>query len=534
MPRTSQYGGNIIDNGTFTFNSVSNCTLSGVISGTGTLTEGGTGTLTLSGVNTYTGLTIITNGSLVITKDSNLGTAPTNAVANQLTLNNNVNNGANDYGLRVQTTSFSLSANRGIFLGPLGGSINVQNGITLTIPGVISGTGPFYASPNSSAGYGTIILSGQNTYSGPTIIGAGTLELGANGALTAGTSLTIGSASTTTGSFFNMNGFSQSIGPLSSSKGIGGGGGTGTPTIDLTGALTIYQTNANSGFAGVITGSGGSLTITVPSGGTPGILYLSNANTYTGNTIISGGATLALASAGSINNSASISIGAGSTFDVSRIASYTLSSSTFTLSASGVGLTPGSTAATINGASGGTVNLGSQAISLTFTPTAFTGDSTHPALYIAQGALTLNGNVIAVNNAGPTALWGGAYTLIQQASGTINGTPATGVTVTGAGLAAGATASISVSGGNVILTVVSPPPPIPAITSVSRSGTTLTITATNGWTNGPYVLLESTNVGLPLTDWTPVLSNSYNGSGDINLSTNVATNKQEFYILQDP
>lgn len=70
----------------------------------------------------------------------------------------------------------------------------------------------------------------------------------------------------------------------------------------------------------------------------------------------------------------------------------------------------------------------------------------------------------------------------------------------------------------------------PAITSVAVSGTTLTITATNGPAYVAYVLLGGTN----LTQWTPVVTGAFDGNGDINLSTNAikANNPQEFYILQ--
>jgi hypothetical protein len=74
----------------------------------------------------------------------------------------------------------------------------------------------------------------------------------------------------------------------------------------------------------------------------------------------------------------------------------------------------------------------------------------------------------------------------------------------------------------------------PRITGVAVSGPTLTIMATNCPTKGAYVLLQNANVTLPLAQWTPVFTNSFDGSGGINLSTNVVnpSNPREFYILR--
>jgi autotransporter-associated beta strand protein len=181
-----------------------------------------------------------------------------------------------------------------------------------------------------------------------------------------------------------------------------------------------------------------------------GKLALGAANTYGGNTIISKG-TLALSANGSISDSTSISIAAGGTFDVSAFTAYALSSTSF--SASGAGTTPGTTAAAINGALGGTVSLGSQALLLALTPTAFDGDTDHPALFVSQGTLLLNGNAFTVNNAASLPLGPGIFTLIQQSSGSIVSSGTFSVTVTGSGLVTGASASIQVSGQNVYLVV---------------------------------------------------------------------------------
>jgi hypothetical protein len=84
----------------------------------------------------------------------------------------------------------------------------------------------------------------------------------------------------------------------------------------------------------------------------------------------------------------------------------------------------------------------------------------------------------------------------------------------------------------LILTAVPVTTP-PRFTSIGVSGITLNISATNGATGGRYVLLGTTNVAKPLSQWTPLLTNNFDGSGHLNLSTNIVNPAlpQEFYIL---
>lgn len=206
--------------------------------------------------------------------------------------------------------------------------------------------------------------------------------------------------------------------------------------------------------SGVISGSGGLNKYNAST------LQLNAANTYTGFITVSNG-TLALGAAGSIDNIASLTIApgaAGTVFDVSAISAYTLGSNT-TLIAAGTGTATAAKAA-IKGAAGGSVSLDSRPVILNFTPTVFTGDSTHPALYISQSSLSLSNNNITVTNLAASPLGVGIYRLVQVgngSSGVINGTPNAVVTVMGAGVAAGNSAYVSINNGNVNLVVVPPP-----------------------------------------------------------------------------
>jgi hypothetical protein len=72
------------------------------------------------------------------------------------------------------------------------------------------------------------------------------------------------------------------------------------------------------------------------------------------------------------------------------------------------------------------------------------------------------------------------------------------------------------------------------ITSFGISGATLTLKATNGPANGPFVLLQSGDVTTPVSQWTPVLTNSFDGNGFVSLSANAVNpaNPRQFYILR--
>ena len=74
----------------------------------------------------------------------------------------------------------------------------------------------------------------------------------------------------------------------------------------------------------------------------------------------------------------------------------------------------------------------------------------------------------------------------------------------------------------------------PIINSFAVSGTTLTFSATNGSANSPFVLLESSNLALSRSLWTPVLTNAFDANGHVSMSTNVVNpgNARMFYILQ--
>jgi autotransporter-associated beta strand protein len=157
--------------------------LSGALTGTGSLTEVGSGTLVLAQSNSYSGGTFINGGLLQLGNSAALGSGALAANGGTLDLN----------GFAVTVPSFSGAAgivtNSGGFLATLATSQST----TTTFGGTIADG----ASPVALAltGAGALVLSGTNTYSGGTFLDNGTLIATNAGAIADGTSLTVGDAS---------------------------------------------------------------------------------------------------------------------------------------------------------------------------------------------------------------------------------------------------------------------------------------------------------------------------------------------------
>jgi autotransporter-associated beta strand protein len=297
----------------------------------------------------------------------------------------------------------------------------------------------------------------------------------------------MGTASSGGGTYFYMNGHSQTIGPLTGTAPPNG------PQIQLTGTLDIIQTN-NTTFPGVILSAGGSLTLDSASTST---LTLSGTNTYTGPTTINGG-TLALSGSGAIGSSPTITVAGGATFDVSaRTTALTLGTSQ-TLK---VGGTSGSSA-TIATASGEGLTLGASS-PLQFT--AYDG-STVPLTISGAGSLAIGtGNAVTITTT--TRLTSSSYKLVQIGSGNttaVTGTPATSVTINGSGAAG--TGSLRVTDGELYLDIQNLAP----VTQMSirpGSGGSFTINYSGGG-GSQFVLLQTNKVAAPLINWTRLKTNT--------------------------
>ncbi len=129
-------------------------TLAGPISGAGALTKTGGGTLGLTQANTYGGGTALQGGTLVLGTDTSLGSGTLSM----------------DEGTTLAFSTNALTvANAIVFTGATDPTVDTGAN-TETLSGPISGPGAL-----TKLGSGTLDLTGNDTYTGPTTIAQGTL-----------------------------------------------------------------------------------------------------------------------------------------------------------------------------------------------------------------------------------------------------------------------------------------------------------------------------------------------------------------------
>lgn len=251
------------------------------ISGAFNLSQSGPGTVTLAGANTFGGAGnsfMLNGGTLNVNNASALGNAGNVFVINGGKINNTsgaaitTSNYAQTWG-----GSFSFGGSNALNLGTgavsLTGNRNViVNGSTLTVGGVISGTG-FGV---TKSGNGTLALNGANTFTGPVIVNGGVLSTNTLG--TAGTPQGLGESNSLTlnGGTFRYTGtnYNQNFAPTIT---LGANGGT----IDTSTGFVFH----GGSFAG-----SGTLTVINSNNTTSAwILYTGASPNFTGNIVIGDG-----------------------------------------------------------------------------------------------------------------------------------------------------------------------------------------------------------------------------------------------------
>ncbi|MDH1252721.1 Ig-like domain-containing protein [Comamonas thiooxydans] len=344
--------------------------LTGVISGSGSLTKNGQGILQLDGSNTYTGATNVSAGTLIANHANALGTlvgattvssGATVRIAGGLTIGEaftvsgtGKQVGVNSFGaLHLNSGSSTLSGN--ITLAG-DADISAASGATLTLSGALGGGG--FNLNKTDAGTLALANTGNEAgLTGGTTISAGTLSIGSDDQLAAGT--------------LTLNGGTLAL--------------TGATTVDNAinlAATSTVSASANATLSGNIIGTGD---LTKSGAST---LTLSGTNNFAGAVSVTAG-TLALQNGSALADSATVALSSGTTLSVSNsetigglsgAGNVNLSSNTLTVSQNA-----NTTYSGVISGTGGLTKSGSGTLTLSGS-NAYTGATT-----VSAGGLTLNG-----------------------------------------------------------------------------------------------------------------------------------------------
>lgn len=274
---TGAYAGAIGNTGTLRYSSSAAQTLSGIISGAGTLVKDtAASTLLLNGASTYTGTTTISTGTVQVGDGTN----------NTATLGNN------------STAAISSGATLAFY----------RNG-TFTIGNAISGAGTLSFLGTGVSTQSDYLISGTNTMTGAITVGSGA-RLGLDNATDVGTASGItvasgGQAFVSGGTIarpFTIAGlgWTEAAGQLGALRFAGGSTVSGGVTLAGDARLTAYSSGDTGTISGVINDGASTFGLTKTGAGT---LTLTNANTYDGVTTLSNGRV-------NIQNAASLGTGA--------------------------------------------------------------------------------------------------------------------------------------------------------------------------------------------------------------------------------
>ena len=436
----------------------------GQISGAGGITKAGLGVLTLSGANNFGGGTVVNAGRLRVGNNGALGSAG-------LTLNNGAafsSAGQTGAGVGDYTLTNALTLGGDVTLGDLtdngvltlNGAVALGSSVTrvvtvnsqVVLGGVISGT----TAALTKAGPATLVLQGNNTFTGVLTLNAGTLRattsagaLGAGAAtlvlnggvlqLTNDTGLAFNRAATVTGASLIVTdrltvgaGVTHTFGTLSlgapvlnlavGSAVTSGATGVTFGATTLTAGATVVTSNSFfapsvtntttlaslTGNFGLTVGGSGNLTVTGGGTATSGTLTKNGAGTLTLGS--AGGATYASSGLMTITGG-SVVVGAGTTFTAATRPALTFAGSgrfQFTAAAAGAvqtlgALTFGSGSGVVHSQYGTSGNAG-----LTFASLSARAVGAD-ALFVASGG-TSTTNRITLTGQTANAFVGGAAT----------------------------------------------------------------------------------------------------------------------------
>jgi len=501
----------------------------GKITGPATLVKDGASTLTLSNANDFTGAVTVNGGILKAGNVTALGTA-----AAGTTINSGATLDVNGFNLTAEAVTVSGAGvgGRGAIINTGAEQQNALRNVTLAGDTTFGGTGRWdirtAASLNTSpAGSAyNITKMGSNQVSlvavttidpalanidireGTFAIQTTTTQVGdANGTITVFTGATLNFFNLSTplnklvrlqdgATFWNENGASTNVGNMVlEGRGIFNVASAGTaPMLLLSGEI--------SGPGELVKIGAGPLRLTGPF------------SEYSGATIVSNGTLLV---DGNIQGGGAVTVYGGTLGGIGSISGPVAITAGGTL-APGNASTPMETLEINN-----TLSLaGTNVMDVSRSGADLLNDKV-----IGISTLTLGGT-LRLNVTGNPLLEGDVFDLFDF--GTASGSFTTIVPATaGAGLRWDA----SQLGVNGTLVVVAAPRPV--FEDVLRMGTNVVMRGTNGTPGATFYVLSSTNVALPLAQWSRVSTNMFDGGGNYAITNVVNTSiPQRFFALDAP
>lgn len=408
----------------------------------------------------------------------------------------------------------------------IGSTATLQNrvGGTPTIPvGELTGaSGSTVNAPGGNGGVGVIWrVGGLNTtatFAGNTFNNVGFIKEGTGTWIWTGTNITHTGQTT-------INAGALQIGNGGTTGTLGPGNVTDNATLIFNRSSSIIDTNF-----GVISGSGN----VVKRGS--GVLAFGKSHTFAGTMSIETG-TLALTNSGSIANCSVIAVTNATVLNVSGRTggSLTLTSGQKLIGNGSIkgNLTLNSGAVLAPGYSIGTLTFSN---SLTLSPDCtnvfeISKSPTTNDLARVFGTLTNGGTLIVTNISGNPLTAGDSFRLFNAAA--YNGSFANLILpLLGFGFGWN-TSSLNTNGTISVVTVAPPVPPV--INSVSLGGGNLVFGGTNGTPGATCYTLTSTNLTIPLANWTRIATNQIPAGGSFAFTNAVPVDSaQGFYLLELP
>ena len=259
-----------------------------------------------------------------------------------------------------------------------------------------------------------------------------------------------------------------------------------------------------------------------------GTFTLTGSSTYTGNTTVSAG-VLALSGSATISGTTNIDVQSGAVLDVTALSTPTLG-----LGGSQTLRGNGTVAGSVDSSSGGIIAPGEASVGvLTVNTGASLGGTTlmrvsHAGLASDQLVATnINyaSGTLTVVNAGGSLSVGDTFTLFK---GSLSGSFGT---INLPSYTQWDTSQLAVNGTITVTNSFKPALSSIDFSSLLSSGT-ITLNATNGLAGGPLQVLTSTNLALPLAQWTTNSTANFDGSGNLtSFSITVDPTLPQLYLL---